>query len=115
MDVKKVSEEVRLKQWMEIIKECRESGEPVTKWCKNHNISEPSYYYYLKKIREKACELMPVDAGTQFVPVQVEKQITKNAATSTSSVVFIKGDLRIEISNDIDSSLLNNLMRNLTC
>lgn len=110
MDVKKVSEEVRLQQWMGIIKECRESGDTVTKWCKEHNISEASYYYYLKKIREKACEMLPVEATTPFVPIAV-----KNEPTSTANIVFRKGDISIEVSNSLTEELLTTIIRSLSC
>ena len=110
MDVKKVSEEVRLQQWMAIIKECRDSGEPVSVWCKNHGVSEASYYYYLKKIRTKACEMIPVETTSSFVPIAVT-----NESITKTNIVFRKGDISIEVSSDITEDLLTAIIRSLSC
>lgn len=55
-EVTKVKTQFRTKQWVELIKECQSSGLPVKTWCQQNNITEQSYYYRLKKMREAACE-----------------------------------------------------------
>lgn len=49
LSVKQISDEVRLKEWMQRIKTCRESGLPVAQRCRENNVVEPTYYYWLKK------------------------------------------------------------------
>ena len=49
MDVAKLSQDVKMQQWAIMIKTCRESGLSVREWCRQNNISEQSYYYWLKK------------------------------------------------------------------
>lgn len=58
MNIRKIDSEIKLKQWTEIIRECRSSGQPVRSWCIEHDVDEKRYYYWLRKIREQACNSM---------------------------------------------------------
>jgi hypothetical protein len=48
--------EFRAKQWNEIIQARQSSGIPIKTWCKQNNISETAYYYWLRRIRTNACQ-----------------------------------------------------------
>ena len=41
-------------KWLDIIHECRNSGEEVQSWCKNHSISVKSFYRWQRMIRKEA-------------------------------------------------------------
>jgi transposase-like protein len=45
----------RMEHWMQLIKEQQTSGMSIKSWCQQNDIKEPSYYYWLKKIRKEAC------------------------------------------------------------
>ena len=51
--------EARLKNWSDLIAECQNSGETIREWCREHNISSRTYYYWLKKVRLRTIETMP--------------------------------------------------------
>ena len=51
-----MTQEVRLRYWAEIMRECKESGVTIRKWCKDNNIVEKTYYYWQRRLREAACE-----------------------------------------------------------
>lgn len=55
-----VKKEIAASQWAEQISNCRSSGLSVTEWCKEHGINVKTYYYHLRKLREKVCEQLPV-------------------------------------------------------
>ena len=61
--VQMVKQEVQENQWQNIIKECRDSGMSTSKWCEENGINVKTYYYHLRKIREKACEQIAVPVG----------------------------------------------------
>ncbi|MFI3238957.1 MAG: hypothetical protein R3Y47_13215 [Lachnospiraceae bacterium] len=44
-------------KWLDIIHECRASGQSDNQWLEEHNIKSPTFYYHVKKLRQKACEL----------------------------------------------------------
>lgn len=79
MDVQKATHEIRLQQWISIIKECRSSGKSVKSWCEEKGISEKSYFYWQRRAREAAC---------QELTAYQEKQVTKTEPSSTSTPVF---------------------------
>lgn len=55
-DVLTVRNELRLQNWMEMIRECQESGLTNKEFCVQRGISEKTYYYWLRKIRSTAVE-----------------------------------------------------------
>ena len=56
MNAKEVSKQVRLSHWAGVMRERNESGNSVRKWCQENGISEKTYYYWQRKLREAACE-----------------------------------------------------------
>ena len=42
------------REWIEIFKARKACGKTVTQFCKDENITESKYYYWLKKIRVQA-------------------------------------------------------------
>lgn len=39
VDTRKVAQQYRLNQWIEIVRQCRSSGQTIAGWCTEHNIS----------------------------------------------------------------------------
>ncbi len=111
MNVQKVSREVKKQEWIQVIKDCRESGMPVKHWCRLNHINEQSYYCWLKKVRVSLCEIVQGQSDTSFVPVQITAD--PHPSSSSAAAILYKGDIRIEISNDISPELLTSIMRSL--
>ena len=57
-DVLALRNEYRLQSWMEIIRECEESGMSNREFCSQRGISEKTYYYWLRKIRTAAATVI---------------------------------------------------------
>ena len=53
-DVLAVRNEFRLQNWMEIIRECEESGLSNREFCSQRGISEKTSYYWLRKLDAQA-------------------------------------------------------------
>ena len=45
MDVQEVRDQVRIQEWMELIKERNSSGMTIREWCQIKGLSENQYYY----------------------------------------------------------------------
>ena len=56
MNTREIAVEYRLSHWAELIKGRGECGLTVRAYCESLGIHENSYYYWLKKLREAACE-----------------------------------------------------------
>ena len=50
----KITHKVRCEQWTKIIKECLASGMNKTAWCREHGISDKSFFYWQRRLREEA-------------------------------------------------------------
>ena len=57
-DVLAVRDEYRLQGWAEIVKECQVSGLTNREFCAQRGISEKTYYYWLRKLRQTAAASM---------------------------------------------------------
>lgn len=114
MNVQKVNEEIKTQQWIQRIKECRESGLPVKTWCKQNGVCEQTYYAWLKRLREKAIEIgavsVPAKAQT-FIPVKQEEVLK----VTTENIIITKGDVHIEFPVHTDMTIITNIIRALVC
>lgn len=76
--------EFRLKQWTKIIQTCQASGMTVVSWCNQNNVKIKSYYYWLQRIRIKACKtesLVSQEMKQQIVPVSFRQTNASTAVT----------------------------------
>ena len=62
----KVTHQVRCEQWTKIINECLASGMNKTAWCKANGISDKSFFYWQRILRNEAY------ATTKHLPVPIE-------------------------------------------
>ena len=76
MNTRENAEEYRLSHWAEIIKERSESGASIKKYCEDIGINESSYYYWLKKLRDAACEgLTKIQSKQQALTLPVFTEV----------------------------------------
>ena len=92
-----------------IIREQKRSGQTVKEWCAENNITESSFYYHLRKLREMvimsvqdpAAKEKAIPSGPAFV------KIPDTVASSSQGVALRiqKGSTFIEVSNDASERL----------
>ena len=113
MDVQKVSHAVTKEQWKQMIVERQASGMTVRDWCLEKGITESTYYYWLKIIRQDICDTMP----SKFVPILQENTSIDVTEKSTEDIAAIisNGNLTISIKNSISPTLLTQLIGILKC
>lgn len=63
----KVIRQFQLQQWVEALRDHKESGLTVMKWCRRHNVSEYHYYYRQREVRKHAAQYFA------FQPVRRDK------------------------------------------
>lgn len=120
MNTREITRQYRLNQWTETIKECRSSGQKISVWCTENNISIKSYYYWLKLVRTAACESLPsLSSGNQqIVPVKMPVPITASepkpaVLNSTSHIILRVGNITVELHNGAATDLIENTLRAL--
>ena len=92
-DVLTVRNEYRLQSWMEIIRECQESGLSTKAFCTQRGISEKTYYYWLRKIRAAAAEALE----PQLVRLDEPER-----ADAASKIHIRYGEAELSLPEDVD-------------
>ena len=105
-DVLAVRNEYRLQSWVEIIRECQESGLSNREFCLQRGISEKTYYYWLRKIRTAASAVIE----PQLV------RVDNPEISGTEQMIEIRyGRTELRLSEDVDlkalAAFLNALRR----
>jgi len=70
MNTRDVAVEYRYTKWAQVIQNRNESGQSIRAYCQSEGIQENAYYYWLKRLRKKACEEMAKsnDVGISIPP-----------------------------------------------
>jgi transposase-like protein len=55
--VRSLNHQATVRQWRELIAECRSSGKSVKDWCEENTINPSKYYYWLRTIRNESLML----------------------------------------------------------
>lgn len=102
---------VRRSNWINIIRQCqdRPAGTTAKQWLVENDISEKSYYYWLRKIRREVCEQEGLQEDTNpsalsFVEIPVKTALDTTPvpavpAAMTPVAVIRSGRLTLELSN----------------
>ena len=60
-----VKNQMRARNWQELIQARQDSGQTVVSWCRENNVNIKTYYYWLHKLRQQ-------EIVKQELPVPVE-------------------------------------------
>ena len=114
----KITHKVLCEQWTNIIKECLASGMPKTTWCREHGISEKSFFYWQRILREEAylttlentltlaVKETSVPTTTDFIEIKMTDHASTSANPFKPDVIIRRGSVSIEISNTATEELL---------
>ena len=86
----------RIEEWAQIISQCRSSGMSNREFCRQNGIPEKKFYYWLRKLREKASE-------GEITLYRVESERSQSAGCSVR-VKYNGAD--VEVSKDTDPDAL---------
>ncbi len=111
----KITHEMRLAQWTQVIRECHSSGATTRTWCAANNVNEKSFYYWQRRLREQAflsLENIQSKEQSRFVqlPVSVES-ISNNKTAFSADMVLHIGDNILELSNSVSEELLSKVLK----
>jgi len=93
--------EYRLQHWANIAKECKESGMTVVAFCASRGISDKTYYYWLRRLREAAADSM----SPQLVEVKL------NVPTKTGILNVRYQEAELMVTKETSPELLLSTLR----
>ena len=106
-DILAVRDEYRLERWSEIVSECQASGLTSREFCVQRGISEKTYYYWLRKLRQTAAASIPTP--------QLVRLVESSETPEKHSIEIRYGEAELKLPEDVDlkavAALLNALRR----
>ena len=119
----RITHQVRLANWTKIIEQCnnRPAGTTAKQWLSDNGISDKSYYYWLRKLRQEAYanaeKEFPAVTSSQeqqpavtFAEIPLPNQQNSMTDTFQAHAVIHTGTMVIGISNTISDTLLSRLL-----
>lgn len=113
--MEKYVQDIRLKQWYEVIEAANSSGLPRKVWLEENGISKDAFYYWQRKVRKYYAEqngLVPAVANTDRANL-VEVPLARPSAgvTVAPAAVIRIGSMAVEISSNATAEFMEGLGR----
>lgn len=86
------------RRWYDIIQQCRTSGKSDRQWLLENNICSPTFYYHVKQLRKKACEIPENSYNRVSHPQEIVPLVLEEMPLSKSRSVILESDA---LSNEI--------------
>lgn len=110
-------------RWFDLIQQCRTSGLSDSQWLQENNIKSPTFYYHVKQLRKKTCEIPENTHSTrsdlqEVVPLFIKDttnefpNITSSDCDTASIRLNING-ISIEITNGATQEVIRNTIASL--
>ena len=115
MTTQEVKNHYSLQKWASIIQERNASELSTKQWCNQNGILEGSYYYWLKRVREKALKQLPApkkEAGLQEVSVEptvFAKMPTPQSKVSADVMISLNG-MEIGLNSSATPELIQSVL-----
>lgn len=107
-----------LSLWANRIKECRDSGLPVARWCEQNDIGVKNYYYWMRKVKREVFEAFsaePKENSTTIVnstaPVFSKINVSDHTRTNATDAVTIQvNGITIHIQDGASEEVIRNTL-----
>ena len=100
-----VWDEYRLQSWAEIIRDCQASGLTNREFCAQRGISEKTYYYWLRKLRQTA--------AASISPPQLVRLEENGEAPEKRKIEIRYGEAELKLPADVDLKVVVGLLNAL--
>ena len=108
MDAQKITREIRMKHWMQIIAQRQQSGLTVKEFCAQQDIPIKQYYYWQHKIRIHFAGEHPLATTENPTPTWVP---LSSATPVPDSITVRYGAFSLEITEHTSESLLQKTLQ----
>ena len=112
------------RRWYDLIQQCRTSGKSDRQWLLENNISSPTFYYHVKQLRKKACDIPESTCNVasqvqEVVPLVIDdmplsnpQRVIKEVDSPSDEIVLrltVQG-VTMEITNQATQTLIQNVI-----
>ena len=116
--ISKIKTDLLMREWAEMVRECRSSGLTVKEWCIDNDVNIKTYYYRLKRIRDFICDNKLENINNvcesvhhDIVPVPVNPV----ADNDTQQIKITASNISVELPANIQPQLLKAAIEGLKC
>lgn len=119
MDSTTLTKQVKLQQWSEIFQMRKSSGLTIAEFCKENSIQPSKYYYWLKHVRQAACDQLPAPLSkpvNPIVPVTFKEpmaSLESNVCSPYAMRITMSG-VSVEFTNDATPQLIESALQVLS-
>ena len=100
----------RVELWVERIAECRGSGKSVRAWCREHEISEKTYYYWQRRIYQ---QMISTAETVRFAEISCQEETVPNSGATAK--ISLTG-ATVEVCPGADEQMIQTILQALrTC
>lgn len=103
--------------WMDLITQCRASGLTDRQWCIQNGIAISTFYYHVKTLRRKACEIPEPSGAVALkqevipIPFLAEEHVpTRTVSFHTPAICLEMQGIRIEIQEQAGTDIIRNTL-----
>ena len=112
-DVLAMRSEYRLQHWAQVVKSCNTSGLSNREFCRQHQIAEKTYYYWLRRLREAGASQME-DRTPTLIQLDPAQPASPQETDDMLYIRFRGAELTLPGRTDMDTvaALLKSIQRN---
>ena len=119
----KITRQVRIEHWTQIMNECLNSGMNKTEWCRANGISDKQFFYWQRILRKEAFaastskdlsvitdpadETSPQKISFAEISIPIKQESVRNGLHP--DIILRKGPVSVEISNSVSAELLSRI------
>jgi putative transposase len=111
----KITHEMRINRWQQIIKECNNSGMTKKEWCLQNGVHEKAFYYWQRRIRKRAVQVQSEyslpPAAANFVELTAPTPVVSHqpVVNNIAATIQVNG-CRIELSETASEPFIQRLL-----
>ena len=103
-ELRQLNEQTKLALWAERVSECRNSGQSVLAWCKEHGVCSQTYYKWQKRLYAMA----QAQQATQFAEV---RPVATGYETASVAITIHVAGVSADIHNGADPSTVEAVLQ----
>ena len=104
MNSSALKHQAKLQEWAMTVQECRSSGLPVRRWCREKGITAATYYRWERELLSIAGNTHGEESAVTFAELPAPEQLCRNV--SEGSATLQVGDGSITIHQELTPELL---------
>lgn len=104
-------------RWLELINQCRSCGLTDRQWCVENGIPVSTFYYHVRALRKKACEVpqagVPATPKQEVVQIplwETDLQASVDGSVSTPAIRLETQGIRIEIYEQAGADVIRDTL-----